>query len=121
MRFLTLFSSALGLSLLALTGCVETRPQPESQVSEAEFREKVVGARLVWEGGETRYHPDGTFNGRSRDGALTGRWRFDDGRYCRSGSIGGRRFPDACETVVLSGDRLIFTGTGITYIYRIRR
>jgi hypothetical protein len=90
-------------------------------VSEAEFQERIVGARLVWEDGETRYFADGTFSGNAGDKSLQGKWTFENGQYCRSGAIGGKKFPYACETVKIVGDTVKFSGTGTTYTYKIKK
>jgi hypothetical protein len=115
-------SIALG-SILAfsVSGCVGTA-QTQTSLTEAEFREEVVGARLVWGMGETRFFENGTFSGTSGKEVLKGRWEFKNGEYCRSGSIGGRPFPYACESVTLSGNTLTFRGAnGEKFIYTIVR
>lgn len=115
---------ALGpLMILTISGCVDaTDTQTQASLTEAQFREEVVGARLVWEGGETRYFDDGTFTGTSGDEVLTGKWAYEDGDYCRSGSIGGKPFSHGCERVTLQGNTLTFFGEdGVKYIYKVQR
>ena len=111
-----------GLAVVGPIGCVDmSDAQQRNTLDEAEFREEVVGARLVWEGGETRYAADGTFTGLTGAKVLQGDWAFKDGKYCRSGSIDGKAFPYACETVILEGRTLSFVGQGKTYVYTIRK
>ena len=111
-----------GLAASGLFGCVETSGAPERRtINEAEFKEEIVGASLVWEDGETRYLADGTFSGNSGDKILQGEWAFKNGQYCRSGSIGGDSFPYACEIVTVAGNTVTFSGTGTTYIYTIKK
>lgn len=117
-------TGALGAMVAAvgLFGCVATSEVLALHTaSEAEFNEKIVGARLVWEDGETRYFADGTFIGNAGDKNLQGKWTFASGQYCRSGAIGGQKFPYACETVKIGGDTVTFSGTGTTYTYKIRK
>lgn len=110
------------IAAVGLFGCVDTSKAPAlNTVSEAEFQERIVGARLVWEDGETRYFADGTFSGKAGNKILQGKWTFENGQYCRSGSIGGERFPYACEIVKIAGDTVKFSGTGTTYIYKIMK
>jgi hypothetical protein len=122
MRNIGIVTLCAGLAVSGLSGCVD---QPGAQerrtLNEAEFQDEVVGARLVWEDGETRYSADGTFSGISGGKILTGEWGFKNGKYCRSGSIDGDRFPYACETVTIAGKTLTFSGTGTTYIYTIKK
>ncbi len=110
------------IAAVGLFGCVDTSAAPIlNTVSEAEFQERIVGAKLVWKDGETRYFADGTFSGNARGRILQGKWTFENGQYCRSGSIGGERFPHACEIVKIVGDTVKFSGTGTTYIYTITK
>lgn len=121
MRSFRMGALAAGLVTIGLLGCVDTSGAQERRtLDEAEFREEVVGARLVWDGGETRYSADGTFTGPTGGKVLQGEWEFKDGKFCRSGSIDGERFPYGCETVTLTGKTLTFSGTGTTYIYKIK-
>jgi hypothetical protein len=110
------------VAAVGLFGCVAASEVSTSHtVSEAEFRERIVGARLVWADGETRYFADGTFSGNAGDKSLQGKWAFKNGEYCRSGSIGGKAFAYACETVKIVGDTVRFSGTGTIYTYKIRK
>ncbi len=107
---------------LGLFGCVAASDVSVLHTaSEAEFVERIVGARLVWEDGETRYFADGTFTGYDGEKSLVGTWTFENGQYCRSGSIGGKAFSYACERVKIVGDTVEFSGTGTTYTYKIRK
>jgi hypothetical protein len=111
-----------GIAAVGLLGCVDTSgAQERKTLNEAEFREEIVGERLVWEGGETRYLADGTFTGLTGGKVLQGEWEFKNGKYCRSGSIDGDRFPYACETVARAGKTVTFSGTGTTYVYTIKK
>lgn len=122
MRNIRIVTLCTGLALTGLLGCVDVPAvQQRRTLDEAEFRAEVVGTRLVWEGGETRYAADGTFTGLTGAKVLQGEWEYKDGKYCRSGSIDGEPFPYACETVVLQGRTLTFLGQGKTYIYTIKR
>lgn len=117
-------TGALGAAVVAvgLFGCVAaSEVSGLHTVSEAEFQERIVGARLVWKEGETRYFADGTFSGNAGDKSLQGKWTFENGQYCRSGFIGGKPFPYACETVKIVGDTVKFSGTGTTYTYKIKK
>jgi hypothetical protein len=117
-------TGALGAAVVAigLFGCMAaSEVSVLHKVNEAEFRERIVGAKLVWKDGETRYFADGTFSGNAGDKSLQGKWTFENGQYCRSGSIGGKPFPYACETVKIEGDTVRFSGTGTTYVYKIRK
>jgi hypothetical protein len=110
------------VAAVGLFGCVAASEVTALHtVTEAEFQERIVGARLVWEDGETRYFADGTFSGNAGDKSLQGNWTFENGQYCRSGSIGGKKFPYACETVKIVGDTVKFSGTGTTYTYKIKK
>lgn len=110
------------VAAVGLFGCVAASEVAAFHTaSAAEFQERIVGARLVWEDGETRYFADGTFSGNAGDKRLQGKWTFENGQYCRSGSIGGKKFPYACETVKIGGDTVKFSGTGTTYTYKIKK
>lgn len=122
MRTFGVVTLCAGLAVVGPIGCVEmSAAQQRNTLDEAEFRAEIVGARLVWDGGETRYAADGTFTGLTGAKVLQGEWEFKDGKYCRSGSIDGKAFPYACETVSLEGKTVTFVGQGKTYIYRIRK
>ena len=122
MRTIGIVTLCAGLAVVGPMGCVDmSDAQQRKTLDEAEFREEVVGARLVWEGGETRYAADGTFTGLTGAKVLQGEWAFKDGKYCRSGSIDGKAFPYACETVILEGKTLTFVGQDKDYIYTIRK
>jgi hypothetical protein len=111
-----------GVAAIGLLGCVDASGAQERRtLDEAEFLEEIVGARLVWEGGETRYSADGTFTGLTGGKVLMGEWEYKNGKFCRSGSVDGDRFPYACEKVTIAGKTLTFSGTGTTYVYTIKK
>jgi hypothetical protein len=110
------------LAVIGLFGCVDTSgTQQRRTLNEAEFQKEIVGTRLVWEDGETRYFADGTFSGITGGEILQGEWEFKNGKYCRTGAIGGDPFPYACETVTIAGRTVTFSGTGTKYIYTIKK
>jgi hypothetical protein len=122
MRIIGMAALGASLAVAGLMGCVEASGAQERRtLTEAEFQNEVVGARLVWKDGETRYSADGTFAGITGGKILVGQWEYKNGKFCRSGSIDGDQFPYACETVTLAGKTLTFSGTGRTYIYTIKK
>ncbi|MFN5997735.1 MAG: hypothetical protein ACK47C_17550 [Paracoccaceae bacterium] len=122
MRRTGIVTLCAGLAATGLLGCVDpSGVHARRTLNEAEFQDEVVGSRLVWEDGETRYSADGTFAGITGGKILRGEWAYKDGKFCRSGSIDGDRFPYACETVTITGKTLTFSGTGTTYIYTIKK
>jgi hypothetical protein len=122
MRQVGIFALCTSLAVTALAGCVDmSGAQERRTLSEADFREEIVGVRLVWDEGETRFSANGTFSGITGGEILSGEWAFKNGKFCRSGSIDGDRFPYACETVTIAGKTVTFSGTGTDYIYTIKK
>jgi hypothetical protein len=121
MRNIGIFTLCACLSVPGLLGCVDASGAQERRIlDEAGFLDEVVGSRLVWDGGETRYSADGTFTGLTGGKVLQGEWEYKNGKVCRSGSVDGDPFPYACETVTLAGKTLTFMGLGKTYIYTVK-
>lgn len=99
-------------AILALSACETPMPASDTEgriLTEAEFREAVAG-RTATAGNTTLVvNADGTIAGTAPQGAVSGRWNWQQGYFCRTASIGGTALGSDCQTVVLVGDVLTYT------------
>ena len=73
----------------------------------AEFETYVVGKTLQWATGETVIQADGTTHGTMQNvGSYHGKWRWQDGYYCRSLIVNETTSEPKCLTVERAGNRL---------------
>ena len=113
----------LAAALLAIAACAETdrmATDADAVSNEQAFLDRIVGRALVNEDGNVTYASDGTFSGTSRGEALTGRWQFQNDRYCVVGRVGGKAFPAECQKVVYEGDSVTFDGKDFDVTYDIQ-
>lgn len=109
-------------AVLLVSACMQETEMVSATESatEAQFNSTVVGQNMVTaDGGSVLYSADGTFSGSSDGLPLNGVWRFENGQYCRSGSVGDFSFPDACEPVIIDGNTVTFIGPDLTIVYTI--
>lgn len=111
------------LSVVLLTACVDTvLPVTRGRImTEDQFRATAAGKTLT--GGDTSIaiRRNGTFVGVTAGTQMEGRWRFQDGFWCRSYSKPEGR-PDTCEIWAIENRTLVITanqGAGPTYIYAL--
>lgn len=115
MRTLTQTCLAAGLVFLALAAwhSVQQVSAADSSVritSEQEFRDQVIGKKLVVKGGHVVVHEDGTLSGEFKKKKITGTWSWEDQYYCRTGKLGGKDFGHDCQVIEVSGDTMTFKG-----------
>ncbi len=113
----------LATALVAITACAETgttAAETGAVSNEQAFLDRLVGRALVNDDGNVTYAADGTLKGTSRGEALTGRWQFQNDRYCVVGRVGDRVFPAECQKVVYDGDRVTFDGKDFDVTYDIQ-
>jgi hypothetical protein len=117
---------AAALAVLALAACsVEPERQRTGWVAirdPASFYVEAVGRKLVSGPDHIVYLNDGRIAGFYDGAELSGRWRWDGDRLCRTATIGGRRLYPDCQLVAVHGDRLRIVredGRGSTVVYRI--
>ena len=102
---------AAGLAVLALAADRSVREASAADANtrietEQEYREKVVGRKLVLENGYVMSHEDGTVSGEFGDQSLSGTWTWEDKYFCRTVKLGTRDFGRDCQVVEVSGDSL---------------
>ena len=102
---------AAGLAVLALAAGQPVQEasaaDPNKRIeTEQEYREKVVGKKLVQENGYVMSHEDGTVSGEFGDQSLSGTWTWEDKYFCRTVTLGTRDFGRDCQVVEVSGDSL---------------
>ena len=74
-----------------------------------EFAEKVVGREQTsGDGRSAMIHADGTATGEFNGVAYTGTWSFLEGKYCREGMLGERKFEYDCQIAEMSGNQIRF-------------
>ncbi|MGF1554221.1 MAG: hypothetical protein ACFBWO_17215 [Paracoccaceae bacterium] len=114
-----------GIALVGLAAC---SVEPERQTGwrpiedPASFYVEAVGRKLVSGEDHIVFLNDGRIAGFYDGAALTGNWRWDDDRLCRTASIGARRLYPDCQLVAVDGDRLRIVrenGAGSTVVYSI--
>lgn len=117
---------AVVLAALALAACsVEPERQRSGWVpirDPASFYVEAVGRKLVSGPDHIVFLNDGRITGFYDGAALTGRWRWDEDRLCRTATIGIRRLYPDCQLVAVDGERLRIVrenGRGSTVVYRI--
>ena len=106
---------AAGLAFLALAAWHSVRQvsAADSSVritSEKEFRDQVIGKKLVSKRGHVSVHEDGTLSGESKKKKITGTWSWEDQYYCRTVKLGGKDFGHDSQVVEVSGDTMTFKG-----------
>lgn len=77
-------------------------------VDRAAFVETVAGRNLSRLGIGIQLSPDGTISGRAYGAEVSGSWRWEGSRFCREMRWGDRTFEDACQSVILRGERVYF-------------
>ena len=83
----------------------------------------IEGRSLTRAGVALQVSPGGDITGRAFGRDVTGRWRWQDGYFCRSLSWGSTGFDDNCQAVARDGARLRFTsdrGSGQSAILSLR-
>ena len=81
--------------------------------TEEQFRELIVGKKLVMKYGHGMSHADGTLTGMyrlkgNRKGELIGNWAWEGEYYCRSGMLGEDELPRDCLVVIVKGKNVTF-------------
>lgn len=108
----TMRSAACGIALVALAsigigGAAEgASPGKRRITTEQEYRDELVGKRLVTEHGYVVAHDDGTISGKIGGKKLTGKWWWKGKYFCGTIKLGGKSRGRDCQTQFLEGDRL---------------
>ena len=100
----------IALAALAASGLGRSAdgasPGKRRITTEQEYRDEVVGKKLITERGYVVTHEDGTVSGKVGGKKLTGKWWWKGKYFCRTIKLGGRSFGQDCQTQFLEGDKL---------------
>lgn len=112
------FFNGEGISMKCMTTivmialCSGSLAQAESWKTiktEADFRSKVVGQNLVWNGNSGIINADGTAKGKlAKHGKYYGKWVWSGRFYCRNFVINGKESGTNCAKVQVSGSGVRF-------------
>lgn len=115
-RFLAL-SASLPAALL-LAACSVSVGVPEAPAAPAEFQpistpgqfiDQVAGKPITFDnGGVLIAQPDGSFGGNFDGATPSGSWEFTGGQLCRTIAIGGRQFPQVCNLLEATDEKIRF-------------
>ncbi|WP_108260713.1 dihydrodipicolinate reductase [Mangrovicoccus ximenensis] len=109
--------------LLAALAAGPARAEFRVVQKESEFRSLVDGRSLTRTGVQLEVGQGGAIAGRAFGRDVTGKWRWQDGYFCRDLAWGERQFPYNCQQVAIDGDRLRFAsdrGAGQAAVLRLR-
>ena len=91
-------------------------------MTEAQFREVIVGKTINFNGNTLQFNADGTLSGPWDGQGIQGEWTWEDGATCRTASIGTRVLEPDCQTWVVEGSKATVTrnrGEGASFVYEI--
>lgn len=100
--------------VIAAAGVLACAPAPEQRefkpVSSAgEYQELVAGKPMTFPNGGTLItRPDGTLGGNFNGVAPQGTWSFEDGKLCRTVTIGTQSYPEVCQAVEVGEETVRF-------------
>ena len=85
-------------------------------ITEQEFLEKIVGAKLTFYSGDAQdsgyewfvVNGDGTLNGEHGGMDQSGNWVWTDQFWCRTKSVGGRVLGNDCQLVTIIDNKVVF-------------
>ncbi len=95
----------------------------EAVTDGARFAALTAGRTLTFDGVRVALTPDGRITGRALGLAVTGRWRWEDGHFCRTLRWGLRRWADDCQAVAARPGELRFVadrGAGDVAVMALR-
>lgn len=88
-----------------LVACAAT-PDYQPIVTKDEYMTQVVGRTVNFGSGSSTTHPDGTMTGSSQDGEVKGTWSWEDGKFCREGTVGTNVMERDCQALEIAGNKL---------------
>ena len=114
-----IFKVLTGLSTVMIVGCVAKQDYIQINTEE-EYRTSVVGRSV----GVTTTHPDGTMTGISEEGKeIKGTWTWENGLFCREGTIGSDKLDRDCQKIEVTEDKLRVTrnnGNGSQSVFDLK-
>ncbi|QHQ34211.1 hypothetical protein [Algicella marina] len=99
--------NAIACAFAALTLAACDGPIAQPVLTEAQFRQEIVGKTLSNGATTLRIFANGIVGGLGNSGPVVGTWRWEDGRFCRIIASGGP-VGDGCQTVLLTGEAVTF-------------
>ena len=106
-----------------MSGCAAT-PTLDFQpiTTKEEYMTALVGRAIsLGNKSSTTTHSDGTMTGTAGDREIIGTWSWEDGRFCREGTIGDQELKRDCQKMELAGDQLRITrGDGSVSIFDLK-
>lgn len=69
----------------------------------------IYGRKLVNDQGVVSIFANGKMGGVFNGKDFKGRWWTEGGNFCREGSVDGKPFGPACQTIRMSNGKIIFT------------
>ena len=120
--------AACGIAMAAMvaSGWVQAEgasPGKRRITTEEQFRDGVVGKRVISENGYVVMHEDGTLSGKAGGKKITGKWWWKGKYLCRTAKLGGKSRGQDCQTIFLEGDKLTGhrkKGKGEPFAFRIQ-
>lgn len=121
--------ATLGIALVALAAWLGWSQAEGSShgkrriATEQEYRDTIVGKRLVGENGYVVKHANGTISGKLRGKKVTGKWKWKGKYWCRTVKLGSKSLGSDCQTIFLEGDQLTGRrkkGKGEPFAFRVQ-
>jgi len=91
-----------------LVACAAT-PDYQPIITKDEYMTQVAGRTMNLGSGTTVTHEDGTMTGAVKDGEVKGTWSWEDGKFCREGTVGTEKLERACQMMEVAGDKVRVT------------
>lgn len=97
------------IAALTIGACAAT-PNYQPISTQDEYMSSVVG-RSVRLGGSSAVttYPDGTMKGTADGKDVVGTWTWEDGRFCREGTVGSNDMKRDCQKLEIADNRLRVT------------
>jgi len=123
MRIKLNFRMALGAAMsIMMIGCVAT-PDYQPITTKDEYLTKVVGRTVSLGDGSSTTNADGTITGQFGGKPIVGTWTWEDGLFCREGTVGAELMERDCQRLEIAGDNLRVTrnsGKGSQSQFRLK-
>jgi len=107
---------------LIVSACAATPITDYQPINTKEEYMAAVMGRTISLGNKsaTTTHADGTMTGTAGGEEVIGTWSWEEGKFCREGTIGDEKLKRDCQKMALAGDQLRITrGDGSIGLFKL--